>query len=106
MAKGLLVSVYRHADGYDCTNGGVSSRIREFVLTSDVSVPPVYGPFEAVDTDHELVLTAGPRNTLRAIPRALFDSGEGCCMFGGNFVWSSDSRFPSDGPIKIFDREE
>ena len=27
-------------------------------------------------------------------------------MFGGNFIYSSDSRFPSDSPIKVFDRFE
>ena len=27
-------------------------------------------------------------------------------MFGGNFVYTSDSRFPSDYPIPIHDRFE
>jgi hypothetical protein len=27
-------------------------------------------------------------------------------MFGGNFIYSSDSRFPSDAPIRIHDRYE
>jgi len=34
------------------------------------------------------------------------DGRQGPYMFGGNFVYTSDSRFPSDTPIKVFDRRE
>jgi hypothetical protein len=27
-------------------------------------------------------------------------------MAGGNFIWTSDSRFPSDYPIAVHDRQE
>lgn len=115
MAQGLLVSVYRDADGYDCTNAGVSSRYKSFTLTAGDGVAPIEGPFEPESDERELVLTAGPFNTLRAVPRAIYDAGtwsnfQGMryinAMFGGNFVYTSDSRFPSSAPIKVFDRVE
>lgn len=42
---------------------------------------------------------------LRAVPKSILDSGVSS-MFGGNFIYTSDSRFPSDQPIKVFDRVE
>lgn len=42
---------------------------------------------------------------LRAIPKSILDSGVRS-MFGGNFIYTSDSRFPSDHPIKVHDRVE
>ena len=40
-----------------------------------------------------------------AVPKSLLDSDKHY-MFGGNFAYTSDSRFPSKAPIKIFDRVE
>lgn len=100
MKSGLLVSVYR-AKGYDCTNGGASSKFNSFILTAE----GVTGPFEPREDVPELVLIKGPFDTLRAVPRELVES-KVWVMFGGNFVYTSDSRFPSDAPIKVFDRTE
>jgi hypothetical protein len=97
--SGLLVFTYRH-DGGDCTNGGLSSKHDQFVLTWGET-----GPFEPDAKTPELVLVKGPYNSLRAVPRKLVESKQ-WVMFGGNFVYTSDSRFPSDQPIKIFDRVE
>jgi hypothetical protein len=46
-----------------------------------------------------------PYNSLRAVPRDVLESGK-WYMFGGNFIYTSDSRFPTKEPIKIFDRVE
>jgi hypothetical protein len=104
MPKGLLVDTFRSFDRgrvIDCTNGGLSARHDSFILTGAV----VEGPFEPREDTPELVVTEGPGRSLRAVPRCLLDS-KTWVMFGGNFVYSSDSRFPSDQPIKIFDRTE
>lgn len=101
MATGLMVDVFRAADGADCTNGGVSSKFEHFILTVEGSE----GPFEPREDRPELVLTKGPYNSIRAVPRELLEE-KVWFMFGGNFCFSSDSRFPSDQPIKIFDRVE
>ena len=34
------------------------------------------------------------------------DNGFSGCSFGGNFIYTSDSRFPSRFPIPIHDRRE
>lgn len=108
--KGLTVEVFR---GFyrgrvdDSTNGGPSSKFDTFVLTgtNPVNKRTVSGPVEPDAEFPELVLTPGPLGSVRAVPRELLDSGV-WVMFGGNFCYSSDSRFPSEQPIKIFDRVE
>jgi hypothetical protein len=55
--------------------------------------------------DDYLVIKKGPTGLLRAIPKKLVDEGA-WVMNGGNFVHTSDSRFPADYPIPVFDRVE
>ena len=101
MEKGLLCSVYRPGNMGDCTNGGVSSRYHALILVGK-DVP---GVFE----------TEGRESVVRLIYRekwgdfiaAPLDYGKGRhYMFGGNFLYTSDSRFPVSHPIKIHDRLE
>jgi hypothetical protein len=49
--------------------------------------------------------TCAGRTRLRVVPKSLLDSGK-WTMFGGNFVYTSDSRFPSNSPIAVHDRVE
>lgn len=108
---GQLVQVYRSHLG-DATNGGESSRADGFCLTN------VEGPFEPNDRypAAQLVLKDFGGNigkTLRVVPAA--KAGK-WVMFGGNFAFTSDSRFseacdsliPGSGgfAVKIFDRVE
>ena len=108
--KTLPVEVYRDHLG-DCTNGGVSSRHNTLYLAC---------PDGFVDSD-----PADP-TTLRLVKRelfgktyvhaesyygkaALFSREDGAVvgpMAGGNFIYSCDSRFPSDYPIPLHDRYE
>lgn len=105
--KGLLVSVYRSAsnNGYDCTNGGISSKHNSLILVGD----GVAEVFEESDRNPAIRLikrkVMGREFWIAAPIEAGFSSGFPY-MFGGNFLYSSDSRFPSDAPIKIFDRLE
>jgi len=55
--------------------------------------------------DDYLVIEKGPTGRLRAVPKKLKDEGV-WYMNGGNFVYTSDSRFPADYPIPVFDRVE
>lgn len=108
--KGLTVEVYREfyrGRVSDYTNGGPSSKFDSFILTgtNPVNGRVVSGPFEPRPDTPELVLRPGPYNSVQAVPRDLLDLGV-WVMFGGNFCYSSDSRFPSEQPIKIFDRVE
>ena len=103
--KGLLVSVYR--DGKeDCTNGGASSQFDRFVLTSDLEDVLVKGPFTPGWDFPELKLERRPYGSLAAAPVNGFTKGNTGWMFGGNFIYSCDSRFPCSHPIPIYDRQE
>jgi hypothetical protein len=103
---GLSVDVLR-SPGCDCTNGGESSRFDRFILTWDDG--QAAGGMFALGFDMpELVLVRDEcfgEERLRAIPRELVERHV-WTMFGGNFCWCSDSRFPSRAPIKIHDRVE
>lgn len=98
----MLVDVLRPS--YDCTNNGVSKFRNEFILINENDVDN----YASEETSGYLVLVedvclGDPRQ--RAIPFGSY-MNEDWTMFGGNFVYSSDSRFPSNSPIKIFDRIE
>jgi hypothetical protein len=109
--KGLMVGVLRAADldGCDCTNGGVSSTHKHLLLVGE-GIPEI---FEERDGMPAVVLVKrelwserqGKRCTyLHVEPAATH--GKAWHMAGGNFIHSSDSRFPSDQPISIHDRIE
>jgi hypothetical protein len=105
---GLSVSVYRWDLG-DCTNGGESSDVDSFCV---VNIP---GPFSPGTERPAFELVQGPGGQGHAILRPLQGrSGMVGPMFGGNFGYSSDSRFseavrevtgsPGYGAVPIHDR--
>lgn len=99
MSKGLLCGVFRDAGMGDCTNGGISASHDNLILLDT----PEGGPFEPRDKTPGIQYEVW-RGYKRATtgPRA----GAAGPMFGGNFLYTSDSRFPSDYPIPIHDRYE
>ena len=107
MKKTLPVQVYRN--GFtDCTNGGISSRYHTLYLECD------QGFHEVEDDDPRLIRvverTFGWRDTpylhVEQVSPSVTTLHKVGPMFGGNFVYTSDSRFPSDYPIPIHDRFE
>ena len=106
--KVLPVSVFRDARlPGDYTNGGVSAARDELFLV---------GPFgwkDVPDNDPRLIRVVERKNFaarppyLSAVP-VNPDRGDKVIgpMFGGNFIYSCDSRFPSDYPIPVHDRYE
>lgn len=98
--KGILVFALRSALG-DTTNGGVTSKYHTFVLVGP-GVPEVFEPNEATPV---LRLEKNGRFGHRVVPE---NSDGKWTMFGGNFVWSSDSRFRaiSENPLPVHDRIE
>jgi hypothetical protein len=110
--KGLLVTVYRNGgkgifDG-DTTNGGISSKHDKFILVGD-GVEEVFSATEDTPAIRLIKRRIMGREFWIAAPLDAKFEGEGGgfpYMFGGNFLYTSDSRFPSDAPIKIFDRLE
>ena len=123
MEKGLLVNVYRNSLG-DCTNNGVSSKFNSLTLVSDekgsqvfdaredrpaLYVAKWYGELIACPENLEATVANDCQEHLKRIVRE--DSRSSIkhlngWMFGGNFIYSSDSRFPDRRPIAVFDRRE
>lgn len=97
--KGLTVSLYKPATGPDGSRGGLSTLYDQFVLTGP-GIPLLTPP--SMDYP-ELCLEEKYEGHLRAVPAIL--AGEHV-QFGGCFVYSCDSRFPTGLPIKLFDRVE
>jgi hypothetical protein len=110
--KGLLVSVYRKGgkgvfDG-DTTNGGISSKHDRFVLVGD-EVAEVFSPTEHTPAIRLIKRKAAGQTFWIAAPldANVSEFGAGSpYSFGGNFLYTSDSRFPALHPIMIFDRLE
>ena len=96
----ILTFPFRHPLG-DCTNLGLTSVGNSFNLyfdTDDMDSVP----------DDSLVLI---KRNLFGKPAwyakpALLVKSNTHSMMGGNFVYTSDSRFPGDAPIPVHDRVE
>ena len=102
--KGISADVLRGR--YESTNGGVSSKYDSFLIID----PSIEGGYlESNSTMPELKLVrrnlAG-REYVHAEPLEPVKKGNVGYMFGGNFIHTSDSRFPNDYPIPIHDRQE
>ncbi len=88
--KGMLVSVYRNAERgqYDCTNGGMSSKVAKFVVVG-YGLPEIFTPSDDAPLAFLLpghgwrVIPADPRDTAKL-------AGP---MMGGNYVGTRDSRW-------------
>lgn len=105
--KGMLVSFYRCADGRDCTNGGVSAQAVNALLIGE-GIPQIFEG-TSVDTVLELKKKNIYGEYVYAVPLiAPGDDKSGMVgpMFGGNFIYTSDSRFPNRYPIPVHDRWE
>jgi hypothetical protein len=104
--RGLLVGVL--SAEVDCTNGGISARNKRLILVGE-GVPQISDPGDDTpaiylarrsfrDSEYLVAVATGDERTI--------DEKIIGPMFGGNFLWSSDSRFPSRQPIPIHDRFE
>ena len=101
---GLLVSVLR-SNGCDCTNNGVTSRFDELVLV-DPEIPGIFAVKPERPALKLVRRTICGRPYIHAVP--VDASGEPVrgSMMGGNFVYTSDGRFPNAYPIPVHDRIE
>lgn len=98
--KKISADVYRNQLG-DATNGGLSSQFNSLdVYISGYKIDEL--------PDDALVLVERTLFGEEAwyVKPALLIKNNVSSMFGGNFVYSSDSRFPTRTPIKIHDRVE
>ena len=99
--KGIMVNVLRSQ--HDSTNNGVTSRFNRFILVDG----EVTGPFEPDRKTPALKLvrrTIYGKPYVHAEPLDPVPAGHVGYMFGGNFIYTSDSRFPNRYPIPVHDR--
>ena len=108
--KQLLTFPLRNSLG-DCTNNGLSSKVDNAYLVWDVD--PINGAEILEDFYNEKgedFFVAKERflfgkYSMIAVPYTIWKTGVHS-MMGGNFLYTSDSRFPVDAPIAIHDRVE
>lgn len=107
--RGLTASIYRsHQRFGDSTNGGASSKVEQVLLVG----PDIDEIFEERPDCPAFRIVRRPglgkkrTEYIHAEPIDGKSPGKVGWMFGGNFIYSSDSRFPSDYPIPIHDRQE
>lgn len=103
--KGLLVYVYRNAKFGGCTAGGLTDQVSQVLLAGD----GIEGQFEIAEDEPYLELVRTAQLRVIAVPRNFKDTKNLVGpMFGGNFVYSSDSRFSKicPSPIPVHDRYE
>ena len=114
--KQLNVSVYRAADMGDCTNDGVTSRHNSMTLFYGCKREEAlaYCKENGIDPDRCLVLVErelwGEQHNYAA--PLIHESGKCGPMFGGNFIYTSDSRLAdamgttTAQPVSVHDRYE
>jgi len=95
----IACNVYKFPLG-ECTLGGVTSKTDTVILQ--------WGDVGAEDVEEDrypvLQLKEGQDGYLYAEP--VNPKKEGIMMSGGNYIHSSDSRFPARYPIPVHDRIE
>lgn len=113
----LLVDVFydKNRFGYDCTNGGVTSRHTKVTLFFDCSKESAKKHCQENGISFDSALWLNRRILWdEEMPIAVpleYPKGKVGPMFGGNFIYTSDSRFPCVGrqlklPIPVHDRFE
>lgn len=102
--KGFLMYVYRNDLG-DGTAGGMTSKVTKVTLIGK-GLPAMFTPSEDAPA---LYLRDDKKDYIYASPVETGSQDEhGPYMFGGNFIYSSDSRLAaiSKYPIPVHDRHE
>ena len=106
MPRYLPVDVYSNVDSRDSSNNGVT-----FVSSRCLVVPCEDGHITEEDVvEHGMVVLELKPSSVPGYPPKFVPRGEKrWTMFGGNFVYTSDSRFGKKyghSPVKVHDRIE
>lgn len=111
--KGLLCSIFESKDHGNCSNNGISARYSRCILCPDPEadqdwgIPKIFNPdAEAPAVVLRTFRISEDREHVYAVPVELLERGNGGWMFGGSFIYTSDSRFPLGHPIPLHDRVE
>ena len=108
--KQLLTYPLRNSLG-DTTNNGLSSKVTNAYMVWDVDPideDQILEDFYNEKGEDFFVIEErflfGEYSQI-AVPYSIYKTGKRS-MMGGNFLYTSDSRFPSEAPIAIHDRVE
>lgn len=101
--RGLLVEVYKPADGHDCTNNGKSSTVKNILLCGQ-DIPELFEETEERPAFRLVKRNLQGGEYLHVEPWKR-PTGNGW-MYGGNIADTSDSRKPWKYPVHIHDRQE
>lgn len=103
--NGLLVNIFESKSSGNCSNGGISANAKNVIL---------------IDCDCDIFSTNENTPAVKIVKRKLMHDNEYLTaypvddkgnpitsgMFGGSFIYSSDSRFPARYPVPLHDRFE
>jgi hypothetical protein len=103
--KGLICEIYDSPLG-NCSNNGISSKTKKVTLVGE-NVPEIFEVSDDAPAVRILERSVRGEKYLTAYPLEKF-AGEKWFMFGGAFIYSSDSRFCeiSPYPVPLHDRVE
>ena len=110
--KGLVCSIYESKPFGNCSANGISSRVKAVILCPDYEagfgcgIPEIFEPQPETPAVVLRSTRVGDYEHIYAVPVELLDGGTGGWMFGGTFIYTSDSRFPVRHPIPLHDRVE
>jgi hypothetical protein len=104
MEKGLSVEIYRWNLG-DCSNKGLSSRVNKCTLVGK-NIPKIFEVKEDAPAVQIVERNLNSGLYLTAYPVKEDGTVDNNCMFGGTFIYTSDSRFPARYPVPLHDRKE
>jgi hypothetical protein len=103
--KGLLVDILENKGIGNCSNNGISSRFKQVILVGP-EIPEIFESTEETPAVRIVERNLQSGLYLTAYPVEPCPSNKNGYMMGGTFIWTSDSRFPSDYPIPLHDRME
>ena len=109
--QGLTVRIFQAKDFPNCSANGISSMYKELILVPNDLFPDIPKIFGSKD-ENKLVHIVG-RNIggkiyyhAESLIKLKENVGKNGPMFGGQFIYCSDSRFPLPYPIALHDRYE
>jgi len=110
--KGLRASIYYPKDGSDCSNGGISSQVRDVTITENYGEPlslfcQIFTPGNDAPAVRIVRRTIQGKEYVHIEP---IKEGKSEYMYGGIIIDSSDSRFHElvghPYPVHLHDRTE
>lgn len=111
--KGLHCSIFESKGHGNCSANGISARAKYVTLCPDYNAGFGCGIPELFNADLNApavvlrsIRVSEDYEHIYAVPVELVEHGSGGWMFGGTFIYTSDSRFPARHPIPLHDRIE